>query len=38
MGCEVLNRDIAIDTLNFILKYEKDIELVKKNLHSIIVH
>ena len=38
MGCEVLNRDIAIDTLNFILKYEKDIELVKKNLHSIIVN
>ena len=38
MGCEVLNRDIAIDTLNFILKYEKDIELVKMNLHSIIVH
>ncbi len=38
LGCEVLNRDIAIDTLNFILKYEKDIELVKKNIDTIIVH
>jgi len=38
LGCEVLNRDIAIDTLNFILKYEKDIELVKKNIYTIIVH
>ncbi|NMB64254.1 MAG: MoxR family ATPase, partial [Spirochaetes bacterium] len=38
LGCEVLNRDIAIDTLNFILKYEKDIELVKKNINTIIVH
>ncbi|MGQ9846488.1 MAG: AAA family ATPase, partial [Bacteroidales bacterium] len=36
LGCEVLNRDIAIDTLNFILKYEKDIELVKKNINTII--
>lgn len=38
LGCEVLKRDIAIDTLNFILKYEKDIELVKKNINTIIVH
>ncbi len=38
LGCEVLNRNIAIDTLNFILKYEKDIELVKKNINTIIVH
>lgn len=38
LGCEVLNRDIASDTLNFILKYEKDIELVKKNINTIIVH
>ncbi len=38
LGCEVLNRDMAIDTLNFILKYEKDIELVKKNINTIIVH
>jgi MoxR-like ATPase len=35
LGCEVLDRDIAIDTLNFILKYEKDIELVKKNANVI---
>lgn len=38
LGCEVLNRDMAIDTINFILKYEKDIELVKKNINTIIVH
>lgn len=35
LGCDVLDKDIAIDTLNFILKYEKDIELVKKNANVI---
>jgi MoxR-like ATPase len=38
MGCEVLNSTAAIDTLNFILKYEKDIELVKKNAGQIFTH
>ncbi|HQO00915.1 MAG TPA: MoxR family ATPase [Spirochaetota bacterium] len=31
LGCEVLKKDIAIETLNFLLKYEKDIELAKKH-------
>ncbi|HPJ38308.1 MAG TPA: MoxR family ATPase, partial [Spirochaetota bacterium] len=31
LGCEVLKKDVAIDTLNFLLKYEKDIELAKKH-------
>ncbi len=38
LGCEVLNQDIAIDTLNFILKYEKDIETVKKHAKEVFVH
>lgn len=38
LGCEVLNRDVAIDTLNFILKYEKDIEQVEKKVNEIFVH
>jgi len=37
LGCEVLKKDSAIDTLNFILKYEKDIELVKKKSDNIFV-
>ena len=38
LGCEVLNNTAAIDTLNFILKYEKDIELVKKHAREVFVH
>lgn len=38
LGCEVLKKDLAIDTLNFILKYEKDIELVRKHAGEIFVH
>ncbi|MCX7677795.1 MAG: MoxR family ATPase [Spirochaetes bacterium] len=38
LGCEVLKEDVAISTLNFLLKYEKDIELVKKNRKEIFVH
>jgi MoxR-like ATPase len=38
LGCEVLNNAAAIDTLNFILKYEKDIELVKKHAKEVFVH
>ncbi len=37
LGCEVLKEDIAISTLNFLLKYEKDIELAKKNRKEIFV-
>ena len=38
LGCDVLRRDLAVDTLNFILKYEKDIELVKKHSAEVFVH
>lgn len=38
LGCEVLKEEVAIKTLNFLLKYEKDIELVKKNRKEIFVH
>ncbi|HOO71155.1 MAG TPA: MoxR family ATPase [Spirochaetota bacterium] len=35
LGYEKIDYDIAIDTLNFILKYEKDIELTKKHSKEI---
>ncbi len=38
LGCEVLKEDLAVSTLNFLLKYEKDIELAKKNRKEIFVH
>ncbi len=38
LGCEVLQKDVAIDTLNFLLKYEKDIELAKKHANELFVH
>lgn len=38
LGHDALSHDIAIDTLNCILKYEKDIELVKKNSREIFLH
>ncbi len=38
LGCEVMKEDIAINTLNFLLKYEKDIELAKKHAREIFVH
>lgn len=38
LGCEVLQRSVAIDTLNFLLKYEKDIELAKKHADELFVH
>ena len=37
LGCEVMKQDIAISTLNFLLKYEKDIELAKKRASEIFV-
>ena len=37
LGCEVLKKDSAIVTLNFILKYEKDIDLVKKKSDDIFI-
>jgi MoxR-like ATPase len=38
LGCDVLNSDVAVDTLNFILKYEKDIDYVKKHAREVFVH
>jgi MoxR-like ATPase len=38
LGCEVMKQDLAISTLNFLLKYEKDIELAKKHAGEIFVH
>ena len=38
LGSDVLDRDTAVKTLNFILKYQKDIELVQKNARDIFVH
>jgi MoxR-like ATPase len=38
LGYEHLDHDIAVTTLNCILKYEKDIELVKKHAREIFVH
>ncbi len=38
LGYESLEHDIAVDTLNCILKYEKDIELIKKHSREIFVH
>lgn len=35
LGISDLSHDVAIETLNFILKYEKDIELAKKNSRAI---
>ncbi|HRZ25366.1 MAG TPA: MoxR family ATPase [Spirochaetota bacterium] len=35
LGYESIDYDIALDTLNFILKYEKDIELTKKHAKEI---
>lgn len=37
LGCEVMKQDLAISTLNFLLKYEKDIELAKKHAREIFV-
>jgi MoxR-like ATPase len=38
LGVNDLTHDVAVDTLNFILKYEKDIELAKKNSRNIFLH
>jgi MoxR-like ATPase len=38
MGHEELSHDVAVSTLNLILKYEKDIELAKKHSGEIFVH
>ncbi|HNR87494.1 MAG TPA: MoxR family ATPase [Spirochaetota bacterium] len=38
LGRDVLDAETAMDTLNLILKYEKDIELVKKNAGKVFVH
>ena len=38
LGHDALTHDVAMDTLNCILKYEKDIELVKKNSREIFLH
>jgi MoxR-like ATPase len=38
LGVNDLTHDVAVDTLNFILKYEKDIELTKKNSRNIFLH
>jgi len=38
LGYESIDYDIAMDTLNFILKYEKDIELTKKHAKDIFLH
>ena len=38
LGISDLTHDVAIETLNLILKYEKDIELAKKNSKQIFLH
>ena len=38
LGIDDLTHDVAVDTLNLILKYEKDIELAKKNSRNIFLH
>ncbi|MBN2079225.1 MAG: MoxR family ATPase [Spirochaetes bacterium] len=38
LGIHDLTHDVAVETLNLILKYEKDIELAKKNSKNIFVH
>jgi len=38
LGQSELNPETAVDTLNFILKYEKDIELAKKQAKNIFIH
>ena len=38
LGIDDLTHDVAMETLNFILKYEKDIELAKKNAKNIFLH
>ncbi len=38
LGIDDLTRETAIETLNFILKYEKDIELAKQNAKNIFLH
>jgi len=38
LGVDDLTRDVAVDTLNFILKYEKDIEHARKNAKNIFLH
>jgi MoxR-like ATPase len=38
LGIDDLTRDAAIETLNFILKYEKDIQLAKQNAANIFLH
>lgn len=38
LGHDTLTHDLAVETLNCILKYEKDIELVKKHSREIFLH
>ncbi|OHD70281.1 MAG: ATPase [Spirochaetes bacterium RBG_16_49_21] len=38
LGIQELTHDVAVETLNLILKYEKDIEQAKDNSRSIFVH
>ncbi|OHD63859.1 MAG: ATPase [Spirochaetes bacterium RBG_13_51_14] len=38
LGIKDLTHDVAVDTLNFILKYEKDIEHTKNHSKNIFVH
>jgi MoxR-like ATPase len=38
LGIEDLTHDVAVETLNLILKYEKDIELAKKNSKNLFLH
>lgn len=38
LGQDEIGRDVAMDTLNCILKYEKDIELVKNNAGKIFIN
>lgn len=38
LGVNDLTHDVAVETLNFILKYEKDIEHARKNAKNIFVH
>ncbi len=38
LGIQDLTHDVAVETLNLILKYEKDIELAKKNSKNLFLH
>jgi len=38
LGHDSIEKHVALDTLNLILKYEKDIELVKKNSNKIFIN